>query len=119
MTPLPVLLVAADDHALRMLDVTLRLGGFTSLPRASVADAARARPGDDPPLAVVIDLGGADDGVEPVRGLVEQLAVPVVVILPAGAESERARYESAGARVLHQPYAPADLYAAVSPGTRS
>ena len=115
MTGVPVIVVAPDDHALRMLDVTLRLGGFASMPRSSVDDARRLRNGDPRPLAVVIDLRdralpleGAD-----VRTLQDELRVPVVVIVGDDPAVDRGGYERAGARVLVDPYPPAELYRAV------
>ena len=111
----PILVVAADDHVFRMLDVTLRLGGFNAVPRRSITEARRLRPGDHRPRAVVVDGGTAPVAAE-IRELVAELGVPVVVVLAAAPDADRRRFEAAGARVLVGDYEPDRLHAAVSSG---
>ena len=113
MRELPVLVVAPDDHAFRMLDVTLRLVGFTSVPRRSVDEARKLRPGDHRPRAVVVD-GTTLPAADEVSALVEELRVPVVVVLREGREQEREVFEGAGARVIVGDFDPDELHDAIA-----
>jgi DNA-binding response OmpR family regulator len=112
-----VLVVSPDERWLRVLEVTVRLGGHRTVSRRSVPDALRVREGDVAPRAVVIDLRArwSSDEVDAVRALLEGSTVPAIVILPERLESERDRVASAGATVLISPYRPSELYAALAP----
>ena len=113
MRELPVLVVAPDDHAFRMLDVTLRLVGLTSVPRRSVEEARKLRPGDHRPRAVVVDASTLP-AVDEVSALVQELDVPVVVVIAEGLDDERAAFEDAGARVIVGEYDPDELHDAIA-----
>ncbi|OGO57678.1 MAG: hypothetical protein A2V85_02945 [Chloroflexi bacterium RBG_16_72_14] len=112
-----MLVVSPDERWLRVLEVTVRLGGHRTVSRRSVADALRVRAGDVAPRAVVIDLRArwSTEEVDAVRVLLDGSTVPAIVILPERLESERSRVASAGATVLISPYRPSELYAALSP----
>ena len=115
MSRLPVLVVASDDRSIRILEVTLRLGGFTAVARRSLTDARRLRADDADVQAIVIDLGPDSVAAEAdaVRELLGDTRAPVVVILPEHFAGERASYGETGAHVLVRPYAPSALYAAL------
>jgi DNA-binding response OmpR family regulator len=110
-----VLIVSPDERWLRVLDVTLRLGGYRTVSRRSIADANRMRAGDEAPVAIVLDLG-VDSGsgeAEAVRRLVGERAAPAVVILPERLGDQRDAFAAIGATVLVRPYRPSELYAAL------
>jgi hypothetical protein len=112
-----VLVVATDERWLRVLEVTLRLGGYNPVARRSVIEASRLRLDDDRPFAIVLDLG-ADSVTADVEGLHELLVdigLRTVVILPERLAADRGRFEASGARVLVRPYRPSSLYAALEP----
>jgi DNA-binding response OmpR family regulator len=114
-----VLIVSADERWLRVLEVTLRLGGAETISRHSVGEALRITPLDgQQPTAIVVDLGAQASANElaEARGLVRDNALPAVVILPEGLVTERERLVAIGATVLIRPYRPSDLYAALWPG---
>ena len=114
MTPPHILVVAADDHRMRSLDATLRLGGFTSLPRRSVAEARRLRAGTARPDAVLVDLEGEPEtGPDLLRELVDEVGVPVVAVLAAGSALDPSGFLVPGVRLLVEPYEPTTLYAAL------
>lgn len=110
-----VLIVSPDERWLRVLDVTLRLGGFRTLSRRSIAEANRMRAGDDPPAAFVLDLGvdSSASEVEAVRRLLGERPVPAVVILPERLGGQREAFAATGASVLVRPYRPSELYASL------
>ena len=113
----PVLIVSPDERWLRVLEVTIGLGGHRTISRRSVGDALRVRAGDSPPKAIVFDLGAnwTPQELEAVRSLLAETSVPAIVILPERLESERDRVMAAGATVLVRPYPPSELYAALPP----
>jgi len=113
----PVLVVSPDERWLRVLEVTIRLGGHRTVSRRSVSDALRVRAGDTPPRAIVFDLGAnwTAQELEAVRALLAQNSLPAVVILPKRLASERDRVAAAGATVLIRPYRPSELYAVLPP----
>jgi DNA-binding response OmpR family regulator len=113
-----VLIVSPDERWLRVLEVTLRLGGHQTVSRRSVSEALRLREGDDPPRAIVLDLGvdSTEGEVDAVRTLLGESGLPAVVILPERLGAERERFAAAGATVLVRPYRPSELYAALRPG---
>jgi hypothetical protein len=116
--PEQVLIVSADQRWLRVLEVTIRLGGADTISRRSVGDALRGSAiEEEPPTAIVVDLGAqtTPDELEEVRGLVNENSLPAVVILPEGLSAEGNRFTSAGATVLIRPYRPSELYAALWP----
>lgn len=117
----PVLIVSADARWLRVLEVTIRLGGAETISRHSVVDALRIRATDKSPTAMVVDLGAQASASEldDVRGLVHENTLTAVVILPEGLEAERDRFASVGATVLVRPYRPSELYAALWPGEKA
>lgn len=113
-----VLIVSADQRWLRVLEVTIRLGGAETISRRSVGEALRGSAIEgEPPTAIVVDLGAQStpDELEDVRGLVNENSLPAVVILPDGLAAESDRFASAGATVLIRPYRPSELYAALWP----
>lgn len=118
--PGQVLIVSADERWLRVLEVTIRLGGAETISRRSVGDALRspALEGQQP-TEIVVDLAAqaTPDELDDVRGLVKDNALPAVVILPEGLAEERERFESVGGTVLVRPYRPSELYTALWPGT--
>lgn len=117
----PVLIVSPDERWLRVLEVTIGLGGHRTISRRSVGDALRVRAGETPPQAIVFDLGAnwTAQELEAVRALLAETAVPAIVILPQRLESERDRVVAAGATVLIRPYPPSELYAALPPAGTS
>lgn len=110
-----VLVVSPDERWLRVLEVTLRLGGFTPMARRSVVDALRVRSDDDPPRAIVLDLGpdSTTNEVQAVREVLGTSDLPAVVILPERLAAQRAAFSATGAAVLVRPYQPSALYAAL------
>lgn len=116
--PEQVLIVSADERWLRVLEVTIRLGGAETISRRSVGEALRGSAIEgDPPTAMVVDLGAqtSPDELEDVTGLVHDNSLPAVVILPEGLSAEQERFASVGATVLVRPYRPSELYAALWP----
>ena len=113
-----VLIVSPDDRWLRVLEVTLRLGGHQTVSRRSVSEALRLRAGDTA-RAIVLDLGvdSTAGEVDAVRALLGESALPAVVILPERLGHERETFAAAGATVLVRPYRPSELYAALRPAT--
>jgi len=112
-----VLIVSPDERWLRVLEVTLHLGGHQTVSRRSVTEALRLRAGDDSPRALVLDLGvdSTAGEVDAVRELLGQSGLPAVVILPERLGSQRDSFAAAGATVLVRPYRPSELYAALGP----
>jgi DNA-binding response OmpR family regulator len=112
-----VLIVSPDERWLRVLEVTLHLGGHQTVSRRSVTEALRLRAGDDSPRALVLDLGvdSTAGEVDAVRELLGQSDLPAVVILPERLGSQRDAFAAAGATVLVRPYRPSELYAALRP----
>ena len=96
-----VLIVSADERWLRVLEVTIRLGGAETISRRSVGEALRTPPSEGQyPTAVVVDLGAqtSPDELDDVRGLVQDNALPAVVILPERLRRERERFVAPGRR---------------------
>jgi DNA-binding response OmpR family regulator len=112
-----VLVVSPDERWLRVLEVTLRLGGFEPLMRRSVVEALRTRAGDDAPRAIVLDLGTdtTPREVDSIREVLGESTIPAIVILPERLDSQREVFRATGAQVLVRPYAPSALYAALRP----
>ena len=112
-----VLIVAPDERWGRVLEITVRLGGYRPVSRRSTEDALRVRKGEEPPIAIVFDLGDrwSAEELEAVRGLLTTSSIPAVVILPRRLAEERERIAGVGATVLSRPYAPSALYAALPP----
>jgi DNA-binding response OmpR family regulator len=114
-TPGPVLVVSADERWLRVLEVTLRLGGADTISRRSAREALSLASGDAGVSALVLDLAQATgDELDIVRGLLGQSSLPAVVILPEPLAAQREPFAAAGATVLVRPYRPSELYAALS-----
>jgi DNA-binding response OmpR family regulator len=112
-----VLVVSPDERWLRVLEVTLRLGGFEPLMRRSVVEALRTRAGDEAPRAIVLDLGTdtTPKEVDSIREILGESTLPAIIILPERLDSQREVFRSTGAQVLVRPYAPSALYAALRP----
>jgi DNA-binding response OmpR family regulator len=110
-----VLVVSPDERWLRVLEVTLRLGGFEPLMRRSVVEALRTRAGDETPRAIVLDLGTdtTPREVDSIREILGETSMPAIVILPERLDSQRETFKETGAQVLVRPYAPSALYAAL------
>jgi DNA-binding response OmpR family regulator len=109
-----VLVVSADERWLRVLEVTLRLGGVETISRRSAREALSVASGDALVSAIVLDLAQATaDELEVARGLLGQSALPAVVILPERLASQGEAFAAAGATVLVRPYRPSELYAAL------
>jgi DNA-binding response OmpR family regulator len=111
----PVLVIAPDERWLRVLEVSLKLGGFVPIARRSIDEASRSRSGDERAPVVVLDLGADSRAADlaTIRELLGNTAVPMVVILPQRLEAVREQFERAGASVVVRPYRPSTLYAAV------
>jgi hypothetical protein len=114
-----VVVVSADERWLRVLDVTIRLGGASTIKRRSVVDALQL-PIDEAehPTALVVDLAAqsTEKELDNVRHVVQENSLPAVVILPERLAAERERFAAVGATVLVRPYRPSELYAALWPG---
>jgi DNA-binding response OmpR family regulator len=112
-----VLIVSPDERWLRVLEVTLHLGGHQTVSRRSVTEALRLRAGDDSPRALVLDLGvdSTAGEVDAVRELLGQSDLPAVVILPERLGGQRDAFAATGATVIVRPYKPSELYAALGP----
>lgn len=112
-----VLIVAPDERWGRVLEITVRIGGYLPVPRRSTHDALHMREGEGPPVAIVFDLGDRWTAaeLEEVHGLLASSSIPAVVILPKRLAEERVRIAGVGATVLTRPYAPSELYAALPP----
>lgn len=113
-----VLIVSADERWLRVLEVTLHLGGAETISRRSVAEALRTPLADaERPSAIVADLSAQASATEldEVLGLVRDNPLPAVVILPERLAPERERFVAVGATILVRPYRPSELYAALWP----
>ena len=114
-----VLIVAADERWLRVLEVTIHLAGAETISRRSVAEALRTPLAEaERPSAIVADLSAQASATEidEVLGLVGDNPLPAVVILPERLAPERERFVAVGATVLVRPYRPSELYAALWPG---
>jgi DNA-binding response OmpR family regulator len=112
-----VLVVSPDERWLRVLEVTLRLGGFEPLMRRSVVEALRTRAGDEQPRAIVLDLGTdtTPKEVDSIREILGESTLPAIIILPERLDAQREVFRATGAQVLVRPYAPSALYAALRP----
>jgi DNA-binding response OmpR family regulator len=109
-----VLVVSADERWLRVLEVTLRLGGVETISRRSAREALSLAGGDSEVSAIVLDLAQATaDELEVARGLLGRSSLPAVVILPERLAGQREPFAGAGATVLVRPYRPSELYAAL------
>jgi DNA-binding NtrC family response regulator len=110
-----VLVVSPDERWLRVLEVTLRVGGFTPIARRSVVEALRQREGDDRPTALVLDFGTESTAreVEAVREVLGSGDIPAIVILPERLNQQREAFEGTGVKVIVRPYAPSVLYQAL------
>jgi DNA-binding NtrC family response regulator len=110
-----VLVVSPDERWLRVLEVTLRVGGFTPIARRSVVEALRQREGDDRPTALVLDFGTESTAreVEAVREVLGSGDIPAIVILPERLNQQREAFQASGVKVIVRPYAPSVLYKAL------
>ena len=109
-----VLVVSADERWLRVLEVTLRLGGADPISRRSAREALNLAAVEAIVSAIVLDLAQAGpDELEIVRGLLGHNSLPAVVILPERLAEQREAFAAAGATVLVRPYRPSELYAAL------
>ena len=109
-----VLVVSADERWLRVLEVTLRLGGVDTISRRSAREALSLADGEAGVSALVLDLAQATgDELDVVRGLLGQSSLPAVVILPERLAAHSEPFAAAGATVLVRPYRPSELYAAL------
>jgi DNA-binding NtrC family response regulator len=110
-----VLVVSPDERWLRVLEVTLRVGGFTPIARRSVVEALRQREGDDRPTALVLDFGTESTAreVEAVREVLGSGDIPAIVILPERLNQQREAFAGTGVKVIVRPYAPSVLYKAL------
>jgi hypothetical protein len=114
-----VLIVSADERWLRVLEVTIRLGGAETISRHSIGDALHIPAVDGQhPTAIVMDLGAqtSEQELEDVRGILHDNTLPAVVILPERLVAERDGFVAVGATVLIRPYRPSELYNALWPG---
>ena len=108
-----VLVVSADERWLRVLEVTLRLGGAVPISRRSAREALGLS-GTEAVSAIVLDLAqSSGDELDVVRGLLGQSSLPAVVILPERLAGQSEMFAAAGATVLVRPYRPSELYAAL------
>ena len=109
-----ILVVSADERWLRVLEVTLRLGGADTVSRRSAREALSLASGDPVVSALVLDLAQATpDELEVARGLLGHSDLPAVVILPERLATQSEAFAAAGATVLVRPYRPSELYAAL------
>jgi DNA-binding NtrC family response regulator len=110
-----VLVVSPDERWLRVLEVTLRVGGFTPIARRSVVEALRQREGDDRPTALVLDFGTESTAreVEAVREVLGSGEIPAIVILPERLNQQREAFQASGVKVIVRPYPPSALYKAL------
>jgi DNA-binding NtrC family response regulator len=110
-----VLVVSPDERWLRVLEVTLRVGGFTPIARRSVVEALRQREGDDRPTALVLDFGTESTAreVEAVREVLGSGDIPAIVILPERLNQQREAFQASGVKVIVRPYPPSALYKAL------
>jgi DNA-binding response OmpR family regulator len=120
-TATPVLIVATDDQWLRILEVQFRLGGFAPIVRHSLVEARQVRAEDGPPRAIVLDLGpdSAPSEVTSIGAVLEETRLPMVVILPEDLADQQQLFTAAGARVVIRPYAPSQLFAALTDAIES
>lgn len=116
-----VLIIAPDERWLRVLEATLKLGGYQPIARRSVDEALRLRASDERPIAAVLDLG-VDSGaieVDTIRVLLAEHELlrdqrwKIVVILPERLAHMREALGIDGVHVLVRPYPPSQLYAAI------
>jgi DNA-binding NtrC family response regulator len=110
-----VLVVSPDERWLRVLEVTLRVGGFTPIARRSVVEALRQREGDERPQALVLDFGTESTAreVEAVREVLGSGEIPAIVILPERLSKQQEAFRASGVKVIVRPYAPSVLYQAL------
>ncbi len=109
-----VLVVSADERWLRVLEVTLRLGGADTISRRSAREALSLASGDTSVSAIVLDLAQATaDELEVARGLLGHSSLPAVVILPERLAAQSEAFAAVGATVLVRPYRPSELYDAL------
>jgi len=115
MAAVPILVIAPDERWLRVLEVTLKLGGFQPIARRSVEEARHLRAADEPARAAVLDLGADSnpDDLDAIRRLLNDAALPMVVILPERLAEQHDRFERNGASVVVRPYPPSELHEAV------
>lgn len=122
-----VLVIAPDERWLRVLEATLRLGGYRTITRRSIDEAVRLRASDPLPTAVVIDMGAdvRPDEVGVIRGLLtehrmlRQDAAKLIMILPEQLAELRHQFVEGdpGIEVLVRPYPPSSLFAAIGPSS--
>jgi DNA-binding NtrC family response regulator len=111
----PVLVIAPDERWLRVLEVSLKLGGFVPIARRSIDEASRFRSGDERAPVAVLDLGADSRAADlaTIRDMLGDPSMPTVVILPQRLDVIRDQFERAGASVVVRPYQPSTLYAAI------
>jgi DNA-binding response OmpR family regulator len=95
---MPSVLVVEDDHNIRAALVHSLTSGGHVVRSASTALAALREVADNPPDAVVLDLGLPDlDGIDALKMLRGLVDVPVIVATARDAEGEIVRLLNAGA----------------------
>jgi DNA-binding response OmpR family regulator len=111
----PVLVIAPDERWLRVLEVSLKLGGFVPIARRTIDEASRSRSGDERPSVLVLDLGADSRAADlaTIGELLGDATLPMIVILPQRLEAVRDQFEGAGASVVVRPYQPSTLYTAI------
>jgi hypothetical protein len=114
------MVIASDERWLRILELTLRLGGLRPILRRSFAAAQRTRVEDARPGAVIIDLDNDSTPAEMVaaRRLQDEMRAPVIVILPEVLAGQAQVFHDNGLRVVSRPYPPSALYAALRSAAR-
>ncbi len=115
MTLTPVLLVPSDERWQRVLEVTLRLGGYEPALCRSLAEALQTD--DDVPAGAPILLDLAREAGVADQDQLRALAAGgrrVVVILPEARAAEREAFTALGVRVVVRPYPPSELYEALA-----
>jgi len=92
------LLVVEDDPAmLNVLAAGLGARGY-GVRTATTGDAALRALDEEPPAAIVVDLGLPDvDGIELCRRIRERSAVPIIVVTADGAEDRKVQALDSGA----------------------
>ena len=113
-----VTVIASDERWVRLLEVTLRLGGYVARRERSLEAALRPETGDDgsePPRTVVLDLGIETSAAETedIRRQLAGTTTRMIVVLPGRMADEQSAFNAVGAQVLIRPYAPSELYKAL------
>lgn len=117
MTPLKILIVDDEKHMRRLIDLSLRKGGYSILEAQNGAEAVEAAKRELPAL-IVMDLNMPEmDGLaalQRIRTCPETAKIPVIMLTARGQSFTREQVQQSGASLyLTKPFSPSQLLAEI------